>query len=127
MSARRVRMPVVSSSALQWLLDREALRQLMVDYFCGVDDRDFDRVAACFAPDVRADYGQVYSDRESLIEFIRGVRFFHTTMHGMGQQVVALDGGELSCISFREFLHYPGLYSPSFGSPMSSSASALSY
>jgi hypothetical protein len=77
----------MSSAALEWLRDREALRQLMVDYFCGVDDRDFDRVAACFTPDVRADYGSLYEGREALIEFIRGVRFFHTTLHCMGGQL----------------------------------------
>ena len=38
-----------SESALRWLQDREALRQLMVDYFCGVDDRNFPRVAEWFA------------------------------------------------------------------------------
>ena len=84
----------VSPSALRWLLDREALRQLMVDYFCGVDDRDFERVAACFTPDVRARYGKLYEGRQPLIEFIRGVRFFHTTLHCMGGQLVELSADE---------------------------------
>ena len=74
-------------AALRWLQDREALRQLIVDYFCGVDDRDFERVAECFTPDVRADYGKAYAGREPLMEFIRGVRFFHTTLHCMGAQL----------------------------------------
>ena len=74
--------------ALRWLQDREALRQLMVDYFCGVDDRDFGRVAGCFTADVRAHYDKLYQGREPLVEFIRGVRFFHTTLHCMGAQLI---------------------------------------
>ncbi len=80
----------MSSAALQWLQDREALRQLMVDYFCGVDDRDFGRVAECFTPDVRAHYDKLYESREPLIEYIAGVRFFHTTLHCMGGQLLEL-------------------------------------
>ncbi|MFP6625027.1 MAG: nuclear transport factor 2 family protein, partial [Myxococcota bacterium] len=76
------------------MIDREALRQLMVDYFCGVDAHDFERVGACFTPDVRANYGQLYQGREALIEFIRGVRFFDTTLHCMGGQLFELAGDE---------------------------------
>ena len=96
----------MSSAALAWLLDREALRQLMVDYFCGVDDRDFERVAACFALDVRADYGQLYRGREALIEFIRGVRFFHTMLHCMGQQLVELDGRHARMVTWAMLAHH---------------------
>ncbi len=96
----------VSPSALRWLLDREALRQLMVDYFCGVDDRDFERVAACFTPDVHADYGRLYEGRESLIEFIRGVRFFHTTMHCMGEQLSLLDGQQAHLVTWAMLAHH---------------------
>ena len=84
----------MTSPALQWLLDREALRQLMVDYFCGVDAHDFERVGDCFTADVRANYGQLYQGREALIEFIGGVRFFETTLHCMGGQLFELAGDE---------------------------------
>jgi hypothetical protein len=96
----------VRSPALQWLLDREALRQLMVDYFCGVDARDFERVAACFTPDVRADYGRLYSSRESLIEFIRGVRFFRTTLHCMGGQLFDVAGDEARMVTWAMIAHH---------------------
>lgn len=94
------------SSALQWLLDREALRQLMVDYFCGVDARDFERVAACFTLDVRADYGRLYQGREPLIEFIRGVRFFDTTLHCMGGQLFELAGNEAQMVTWAMIAHH---------------------
>ncbi len=96
----------VSPSALRWLLDREALRQLMVDYFCGVDDRDFERVAACFTPDVRARYGKLYEGREPLIEFIRGVRFFHTTLHCMGGQLLELSADEAHMTTAAMLAHH---------------------
>jgi hypothetical protein len=78
----------------------------MVDYFCGVDDRDFDRVAECFTPDVRASYGKLYEGRESLIDFIRGVRFFHTTLHCMGAQLFVLSGDEAHMVTGAMLAHH---------------------
>lgn len=96
----------MKSPALQWLIDREALRQLMVDYFCGVDAHDFERVGACFTPDVRANYGQLYQGREALIEFIRGVRFFDTTLHCMGGQLFELAGDEARMLTGAMVTHH---------------------
>jgi hypothetical protein len=97
---------VSASHALQWLQDREALRELMVDYFCGVDDRNFERVGQCFASDVRANYGKTFEGRDDVIDFIRGVRFFHTTLHCMGAQLVDLAGDEARMVTWAMLTHH---------------------
>lgn len=81
--------------AVQLLLDRAALHDLLLEYASGVDRRDMAAVAACFTPDVRARYGpKSFDNRDELVEFIRGVRFFHTTMHCLGNQFIEVDGDE---------------------------------
>lgn len=75
------------------LLDRAALRDLLVRYACAVDRRDFDAVADCFAPDFSGVFGGAHREsRAALVDFIRGVSHFHTTLHWMGPSRIALDG-----------------------------------
>ena len=88
------------------LHQEKRVRRSKNGYFCGVDDRDFERVAACFTPDVRADYGKLYEGREPLIEFIRGVRFFQTTLHCMGGQLFELEGEQARMVTWAMIAHH---------------------
>jgi hypothetical protein len=79
--------------AVQLLLDRRAIEDLFYAYAAGVDRRDFDLVASCFAEDVGGPFGGTERrDRDALIEYISGVRFFHTTMHMMGNTLIEVTG-----------------------------------
>jgi len=71
------------------LLDRAAIHDVIMRYAAGVDRRDFELVASCFAPDVNGEFaGKHWQRRDALVEFISGVRYFHTTMHMLGNQFI---------------------------------------
>lgn len=55
--------------------DRAEADALMRDYLWGVDEREFDIVASCFAPDAQATYNGelVGSDRESIVGWLQAV------------------------------------------------------
>jgi hypothetical protein len=81
---------------LELLADRAAIYDLLVRYACGVDERDFDAVAKCFAPNVKVNgwAEQSLNSRDDLIEFIRGVEFFDWSMHLFHRTAIAVDGDE---------------------------------
>jgi hypothetical protein len=83
-------------TALRLLVDRAEIHDLVNRYATGVDRRDLDQVASCFAPDVRVVGwgGRDFADRDELIDFIRGVAVFDMTMHMMGNQRIVVDGDD---------------------------------
>ena len=84
-----------SDPAVRWLLDRAEIHDLMASYALGVDERDYDRVRACFAPAFRARYGDhEFDDLGPLIEYISGVEHFVSTTHFMGSQLIEVAGDE---------------------------------
>ena len=84
-----------SEPAVQWLLDRAEIHDLMASYALGVDLRDYERVRACFAPGFRARYGDhEFDDLDPLIEYISGVEHFVSTTHFMGSQLIEVAGDE---------------------------------
>lgn len=84
-----------SDPAVRWLLDRAEIHDLMASYALGVDQRDYDRVRACFAPGFRAEYGDhEFRDLEPLMEYISGVEHFLSTTHFYGTQLIEVDGDE---------------------------------
>ena len=57
--------------AVQLLVDRAEIRDVMMRYSAGVDRRDFDLVTSCFTPDVvAATFGT--SGRDALINSRKG-------------------------------------------------------
>jgi 3-phenylpropionate/cinnamic acid dioxygenase small subunit len=89
------------------LLDRAAIHDVIMRYAAGVDRRDFTLVAACFAADVTGDFaGQSWESRDALVEFISGVRYFHTTMHMMGNQFIEVAGDSASLDSYAMLTHH---------------------
>jgi ketosteroid isomerase-like protein len=78
---------------LQLLLDEHAVRQVMLRYARGVDDRDFDQVTACFAPDAYvAGTGHSGVRDQYLQGVFAGVARYGVTMHTIGNQVIEIDG-----------------------------------
>jgi len=79
--------------AVQLLVDRDAIHDVMFRYADGVDRRDMERVRACFAPDLRVvDWGGGFADRDAMITYISGVAIFHTTMHMFGNDYIDVEG-----------------------------------
>jgi hypothetical protein len=90
---------------VQHLLDRAELHDLVMRYASGVDKRDFDVVEACFAADVDASsWG--FDNRDDLMNLIRGVAAFHTTMHMMGNQFVEIDGDTAAVDTYAMLTHH---------------------
>ena len=89
------------------LRDRLEIHDLVNRYAAGVDRRDFDIVASCFAPDVRVVGwgGREFADRDELIEFISGVAAFDMTMHMMGNQRIAVRGDTASVVTKAMLAH----------------------
>ncbi|HIF92724.1 MAG TPA: nuclear transport factor 2 family protein [Myxococcales bacterium] len=57
---------------LQNILDRDAIHEVLVRYATSLDDRDWDRLASCFADDAVADYGTgVFEGPEAIVGLCR--------------------------------------------------------
>jgi 3-phenylpropionate/cinnamic acid dioxygenase small subunit len=75
------------------LLDERAVRTVMLRYARGVDDRDWEQVRGCFAPDAFIAGTAHSGPRDEYLErLIAGVERYGATMHTIGNQVVEVDG-----------------------------------
>ena len=92
--------------AVQLLLDRAEVHDVLMRYSFALDRREFPEVAACFAPDVGGEwtFGPI-ADRDALLDYIRGVARFHTTMHFMGNEFIEVDGDHASLQAYAMLLH----------------------
>src|SRR5437868_333329 len=88
--------------AVRLLLDRAEIHDVIMRYAAGVDRRDFELVRACFTPDVTG----WSSDRETMMERIRGVRVFEMTMHMMGNQLIEVRDDEASLHNYAMLTHH---------------------
>ena len=86
---------MATETALQELLDRAAIRDVMARYARGLDRRKFDLVRTCFTADATADYGtgaQVASGIDAIMAQVRVVEQFQLTQHFMGDQLIEFHG-----------------------------------
>jgi 3-phenylpropionate/cinnamic acid dioxygenase small subunit len=79
--------------SVERLLDERAVRHVMLRYARGVDDRDWEQVRSCFAPDAFV-LGTGHSGvrDEYLDQLFVGVARFGVTMHTIGNQILEVDG-----------------------------------
>jgi 3-phenylpropionate/cinnamic acid dioxygenase small subunit len=90
---------------IQTLLDRAAIRDVLLHYARGVDRRDLALVRACFTPDCTYEgtlaRGTIADALASLAERLDR---YAGTMHLMGNQLIAVDGdtatSETSCVAY---------------------------
>ncbi len=82
-----------TDAAVQTLLDRAAIGDVILRYSRALDRRDWDEVASCFAPDAYADYGAFKGDVNEVVASIRqGLEVFDKTMHFMEPRIIELSG-----------------------------------
>jgi ketosteroid isomerase-like protein len=76
-------------SRLRELLEVEAIRKLHVDYSLAMDERDFDRLADCFADDVLCEYGPygAWSGKETVMENYRKTFTGHLALPFTSQHI----------------------------------------
>lgn len=94
------------ADALQALLDRVAIRDVITRYSRGLDRRDFEMVAGCFAADATAKYsGNVLAPgAHAIVDYVRGLESLPISMHFMGDMFIDLDGDtaevETYCVAY---------------------------
>jgi hypothetical protein len=97
-----------TDSAVQLLLDRAEIGDVIMRYAAAVDRRDWELLESCFVPDVKVvGWGpRAFADRRELVDFIKGVAHFHTTMHMMGNQFIEVDGDRASLENYAMLTHH---------------------
>ena len=93
--------------AVQLLVDRDEIHDVVMRYAVGVDGRDMEMVRGCFAPDLEVEgWGGGFADRDSMITYISGVAIFHTTMHMFGNQYIEVDGDTAHVDTYAMLTHH---------------------
>jgi hypothetical protein len=92
--------------ALQELRDRAAIHDLVMRYARGVDRRDLELVASCFAPDAAYE-GALGAGTIAVALAALGERLqrYQATMHFMGNLLVELDGDTARCETYGLVYH----------------------
>jgi SnoaL-like protein len=84
---------MATEPALQELLDRTAIHDVLLRYACGVDRRDLDLVASCFVPGAAYDGALGQGTIETaLIALRERLARYQSTMHFIGNQLIEVAG-----------------------------------
>ena len=100
----------VDERAVQKLLDRAAIADLILRYARAVDRKDWDQVRACFAPDAYVDYGRFQGGAVEVFGNIRkAFKVFEHTMHFMEPRIIEIAGDEATTetygIAYHRMVH----------------------
>jgi 3-phenylpropionate/cinnamic acid dioxygenase small subunit len=93
----------------QWAADRIALQDVMLKYAKGVDERDMDLYASCFAENVHVTgFGEEeIQGRDAWVDYVKdALARFGPTQHMLGPQLATVDGDEAQCRTDVQALHY---------------------
>jgi SnoaL-like domain len=88
----------MDESALQELLDKQAIVEVMTAYTTGLDTRDWDLLKSCFTPDGDADFGAlvgvgVLDSPDALVDLCRNsLQDLQATQHLQGNFEVQVSG-----------------------------------
>jgi hypothetical protein len=93
-------------AAVRELLDRAAIRDVLMRYARGVDRADLDLVAGCFTTDAAYEGALAKGDISTALPALRAARArFASTMHFMGNQLIELAGDSASCETYAVAYH----------------------
>ena len=98
----------MSDAADPWreLQDRAAIHDLIMRYARGVDRRDLELVATCFAPDAGYEGSLGVGTIAIALEALRDrMQRYRATMHFMANQLVELNGDQASCETYAIVYH----------------------
>lgn len=94
---------------MQDLQDRYDIGQVIIRYATSVDQRDLDRYATCFTPDVEVrgfGGGQVFTDRDVYVEWVKGaLSRFSDTHHQITNTEITIDGDRAHMRSYVQATH----------------------
>ena len=89
--------------------DRIAVQDVMLKYAAGVDERDMDLYASCFADDVEVvGFGaETMHGRDTWVAYvINALQAFGPTQHMLGPQLATIDGDDADARTDVQALHY---------------------
>jgi uncharacterized protein (TIGR02246 family) len=95
--------PTDPARQLQWLVDRAAISDLLIDFARALDDRDWEGYAANYAPEgeLGFDGHVVHAGRDGLAEFARGgLGRYAGTHHVSSNHAIAVDGDRATTRSY---------------------------
>jgi hypothetical protein len=89
--------------------DRLEIAAVVARYASGVDRRDWDRVASCFAADAEVEGSRTVAPIEEYLAELRpGVEYFPATMHFIGNQLIELSGDSAAAETYAVAYHWKG-------------------
>jgi hypothetical protein len=84
----------VTDPAVQRLVDRQAIADVVLRYCRGIDRGDLELVRACYHPDATDEHGTFLGTRDEYVDWVGGILTrFTGTMHVVANQLIELDGG----------------------------------
>jgi hypothetical protein len=89
------------SDALQRLIDKDQIRDVMLRYARGVDRRDWERVRAAFFEDGRDDHADFKGTRDDFIAWVRqrhDAPSLLTSTHFLGNSLVEFASGSVAAV-----------------------------
>ena len=97
-----------TDTAIRELLDRSAIRDLLLRYAQGVDRRDLTLVAACFVPGAAYEGSLGHGTIETALDGLHArMSRYTSTMHFIGNQHIELDGdratSETYALAYHQF------------------------
>src|SRR5438477_9084017 len=95
-----------TEAAVRLLADRAEIHDVMMRYAAAVDRRDWDMLRDCFIPELKVLGWGEFKNRDELLEFIKRVAIFHTTMHMMGNQCIEVDGDTAAMDTYAMLTHH---------------------
>ncbi len=86
---------------MEELAARAAIEQVLASYALGIDQRDYERVGACFAEDAEASYagGEVRRGRKAITAWIEANSAFAASTHLLASPVIQLDGDRATTVT----------------------------
>ena len=96
----------IAMDALQALLDRTAIHDLIMRYARGVDRRDLDLVASCFAPDAAYEGSLGTGGIDVVLATLRErMPRYRTTMHFLTNPLIEVNGDRAACETYALVYH----------------------
>jgi 3-phenylpropionate/cinnamic acid dioxygenase small subunit len=95
--------------------DRIALQDVMLNYAAAVDERDYERYKACFAPQVEVfNFGdQTFRGRDAWLSYVwAALENYSATQHLLGPQLATIEGDLARTRSDVQALHFTRVENP---------------
>lgn len=108
--------PAGSAAQLQWLVDRAAIRDLLIDFARALDDRDWEGYAGNYAPDGELAISPTvrHTGRAGLADFVAaGLGRYAGTHHISSNHTIAVDGDTATTRSYLIAAHVLDAADPS--------------